>query len=73
MPLARTSRTARDLETLLAVARGRAPADLYLDGATLLNVYSGELYPANVAVKGAAPRTSGAAARWSARRRRYSA
>lgn len=46
----RTARTARDLHTLLAVATGRAPADLYLDGATLLNVYSGELYPANVAV-----------------------
>ncbi len=52
MPLTRTSRTAQDLVTLLAVASGREPADLYLDGATLLNVYSGELYPANVAVKG---------------------
>ena len=48
----RTSRTAEDLKMLLAVASGREPADLYLDGATLLNVYSGELYPANVAVKG---------------------
>ena len=48
----RTARTARDLRTLLAVATGREAADLYLDGATLLNVYSGELYPANVAVKG---------------------
>ncbi|HYM90047.1 MAG TPA: amidohydrolase family protein, partial [bacterium] len=48
----RTSRTAQDLKTLLAVAGGREPADLYLDAATLLNVYSGELYPANVAVKG---------------------
>ena len=47
-----TARTAQDLTTLLAVASGREPADLYLDGATLLNVYSGELYPANVAVKG---------------------
>jgi adenine deaminase len=47
----RTSRTAQDLRTLLAVASGREPADLYLDGATLLNVYSGELYAANVAVK----------------------
>ena len=37
---------------LTAVARGRAPADLYLRGATLLNVYTGELYPANVAIKG---------------------
>jgi len=46
-------RTAQDLKPLLAVASGREPADLYLEGATLLNVYSGELYPANVAVKGA--------------------
>jgi adenine deaminase len=37
---------------LLAVARGDAPADLYLRGGTLLNVYTGELYRANVAVKG---------------------
>ena len=51
MGLRRTERTARDLKILLAVAAGREFADLYLDGATLLNVYSGELYPANVAVK----------------------
>lgn len=38
---------------LTAVARGQAPADLYLRGGTLLNVYTGELYPANVAVTGA--------------------
>ena len=37
---------------LTAVARGQAPADLYVRGATLLNVYTGELYPANVAIKG---------------------
>jgi adenine deaminase len=37
---------------LTAVARGDAPADLYLRGGTLLNVYTGELYPANVAVAG---------------------
>src|SRR5882724_872123 len=37
---------------LTAVARGRAHADLYVRGATLLNVYTGELYPANVAVRG---------------------
>src|SRR3989454_2921351 len=35
---------------LTAVARGQAPADLYLRGGTLLNVYTGELYPANVAI-----------------------
>ena len=48
----RTFRTAQELKTLLAVAAGREPADLYLEGAHLLNVYSGEVYPANVAVKG---------------------
>src|SRR2546428_5302863 len=37
---------------LTAVARGQAPADLYLRGGTLLNVYTGELYPANVAIVG---------------------
>jgi adenine deaminase len=37
---------------LTAVARGAAPADLYVRGGTLLNVYTGELYPANIAVRG---------------------
>ena len=37
---------------LTGVARGAAPADLYVRGGTLLNVYTGELYPANVAVRG---------------------
>ena len=37
---------------LTAVARGQAHADLYVRGATLLNVYTGELYPANVAIRG---------------------
>ncbi len=37
---------------LTAVARGQAPADLYVRGGTLLNVYTGELYPAGVAVRG---------------------
>jgi len=48
----RTFRTGQELKALLAVATGREPADLYLEGADLLNVYSGEVYPANVAVKG---------------------
>jgi adenine deaminase len=39
-------------QRLTAVARGAAAADLYLRGGTLLNVYTGELYPANVAIKG---------------------
>ena len=34
------------------MARGAAPADLYVRGGTLLNVYTGELHPANVAVAG---------------------
>jgi adenine deaminase len=37
---------------LTAVARGEAPADLYVRGGTLLNVYTGEIYPANVAIAG---------------------
>jgi adenine deaminase len=37
---------------LAAVARGARPADGYLRGGTLLNVYTGELYPANVALAG---------------------
>ena len=48
----RTFRTGQEIKTLLAVAAGREPADLYVEGADLLNVYSGEVYPANVAVKG---------------------
>src|SRR2546428_13495074 len=38
---------------LTDVARGARPADLVIRGGTLLNVYTGELYPAHVAVKGA--------------------
>jgi len=37
---------------LTAVARGQAPAELYVRGGTLLNVYTGEIYPANVAIVG---------------------
>src|SRR5579883_2517855 len=48
----RTYRTLEESRRLLDVAAGRRPADLYLEGATLLNVYTGELYPANVAVAG---------------------
>jgi adenine deaminase len=44
--------TITERRRLTAVARGAAPADLYLRGGTLLNVYTGELYPANVAIKG---------------------
>jgi adenine deaminase len=41
-----------DRVTLTAVARGDAPADRYLRGGTLLNVYTGEIYPASVAIAG---------------------
>lgn len=37
---------------LTAVARGAARADRYLRGGMLLNVYTGEVYPANVAIRG---------------------
>src|SRR5438876_4472933 len=44
--------TAGERRRLIDVARGARPADLVIRGGTLLNVYTGELYPANVAVKG---------------------
>ena len=44
--------TVRQRGRLTAVARGAAPADLYVRGGTLLNVYTGEIYPANVAIAG---------------------
>lgn len=39
-----------ELNDLVKVARGDAPADLVLRNARLVNVYSGEVYPADVAV-----------------------
>lgn len=36
----------------MQVALGREPADLFIRGGTVVNVYSGELVPANVAVLG---------------------
>jgi adenine deaminase len=44
--------TIAERRRLTDVARGAAPADLYLRGGTLLNVYTGELYRANVATRG---------------------
>jgi len=44
--------TASERRRLTAVARGAAPADCYVRGGTLLNVYTGELHPANVAILG---------------------
>jgi adenine deaminase len=44
--------TIAERRRLTDVARGACPADLYVRGASLLNVYTGEIYPAAVAVKG---------------------
>jgi adenine deaminase len=44
--------TVTERRRLTDVARGAAAADLYVRGGTLLNVYTGELYPANVATRG---------------------
>ena len=44
--------TIAERRRLTDVARGAASADLYVRGGTLLNVYTGELYPANVATRG---------------------
>jgi adenine deaminase len=44
--------TIAERRRLTDVARGDVPADLYVRGGTLLNVYTGELYPANVAIRG---------------------
>jgi adenine deaminase len=44
--------TASQRRRLTAVARGAAAADLYVRGGTLLNVYTGELYRANIATLG---------------------
>ena len=38
------------LETLIAVARGDQPADLLLQNAQLVNVLSGEIHPADIAI-----------------------
>ncbi|SRR5579871_2137349 len=46
----RTTGTADLSRRLMEVAAGRRPARRYLEGATVLNVYSGELYGANVAI-----------------------
>ncbi|MFL5735335.1 MAG: adenine deaminase [Chloroflexia bacterium] len=41
-----------ELQDLLEVARGDRPADLLLTGGRLVNVLSGEIYPADVAIVG---------------------
>lgn len=42
-----------ELNGMIRVARGDAPADLVLRNARVVNVYSGEIYPADVAIFGA--------------------
>ena len=42
--------SAAELKCLVEVAQGRREADLYVEGGNLINVYSGEIYPANIAV-----------------------
>src|SRR3990172_553798 len=49
MPL---RKTVAETTRLIEVAQGLAPADLYVANAQALNVYSGEVIPANVAVAG---------------------
>ena len=44
--------TVAERRRLTAVARGERAADLFMRGGTLLNVYTGELYPAHVAIAG---------------------
>ena len=39
-----------DISTLLAVARGDAPADLVLRNGRIVNVFSGEMEQADVAI-----------------------
>ena len=41
---------AMNLRRLLAVARGDEPADLFLANAQVINVFSGEILPAGIAV-----------------------
>src|SRR5690606_39803391 len=43
---------AGDRDDLVAVALGELPADLVITGGRLVNVYSGEIYFADVAIKG---------------------
>ena len=42
--------SAAELRCLSEVAQGQREADLYIEGGKLINVYSGEIYPANIAI-----------------------
>ncbi len=48
----RTRPSAEERRRLMRVALGQEPADHFVRGGTVVNVYSGELIPANVAVLG---------------------
>jgi adenine deaminase len=48
----RTFRTLDETRAMMAVARGQAPPDLLITGGEVLNVYSGEVLRASVAVAG---------------------
>ena len=41
-----------DLAALIDAARGQTPADLLLTNARIVNVFTGEIYPGSVAIKG---------------------
>ena len=47
----RTDREVDQLAKLIACAAGHEPADLVVRGANLVNVFTGEIYPADVAIK----------------------
>ena len=51
-PRLRAQPSAEERRRLIRVALGQEPADLFVRGGTVVNVYSGELVPANVAVLG---------------------
>ncbi len=51
-PRLRAQPSAEERRRLIRVALGQEPADLFVRGGTVVNVYSGELIPANVAVLG---------------------
>ena len=51
-PRLRARPSAEERRRLIRVALGQEPADLFVRGGTVVNVYSGELVPANVAVLG---------------------
>src|SRR5574340_636281 len=44
------SRTCADLERIIAVARGEQPADLVITGGQIVNVFSGEIHRADLAI-----------------------